>query len=649
MEKTCFLSMKAISKKYGENSVLKNVSFSIKPGEIHAFLGENGAGKSTLMNILFGMPVIQETGGYEGEIFIEGQATKVCSPHHAMELGIGMVHQEFMLIPGFTVAENIKLNREVGKTTWYSNLLKNIFGKRMAVLDIDQMGRDAAAALDRVNMKMDPQTLVEGIPVGYMQFLEIAREIDKKNVKLIVFDEPTAVLAEREASVLLEVMRKLAESGIAIIFITHRLDEVIRMIKLLVLADDLTGAMDTSIQFSKQGISTLVTIEPTLKNVQVHDAEVVTVDMETRHTDEATTRAIVRRLVQEANRLKIQWIYIKVDSTLRGNIGSELEAAIHANGNDKLFFIPAFPAAKRITKNAIQYVNDVPLNETVYASDPFTPVNSSFIPDIISKQADLPVVTVGPEELEKLIHEKLEKRSIIVVDAKNEKDLCQIAKTLLSNEGHMLTAGSAGFATFFPKMIHFQSDLRIQDTTKKTLVVCGSLNQMSKLQVAHAEKMGFCSMLIGETQKKDANYFRFGAGQQEFQTMLRLLEEKKVLILKSFSEDGEMLNLSVGDSLTTTMERKSNREIAGNMGAMIAELVRQSRLNYLVVFGGDTLYGIFSHMHEILISLDKELEPGIVCSNIQYEGHELCVITKAGGFGDQYALTNILRYINRQK
>ena len=110
-----------------------------------------------------------------------------------------------------------------------------------------------------------------------------------------------------------------------------------------------------------------------------------------------------------------------------------------------------------------------------------------------------------------------------------------------------------------------------------------------------------------------------------------------------------MLNLSVGDSLTTTMERKSNREIAGNMGAMIAELVRQSRLNYLVVFGGDTLYGIFSHMHEILISLDKELEPGIVCSNIQYEGHELCVITKAGGFGDQYALTNILRYINRQK
>lgn len=229
MEKTCFLSMKAISKKYGENSVLKNVSFSIKPGEIHALLGENGAGKSTLMNILFGMPVIQETGGYEGEIFIEGQATKVCSPHHAMELGIGMVHQEFMLIPGFTVAENIKLNREVGKTTWYSNLLKNIFGKRMAVLDIDQMGRDAAAALDRVNMKMDPQTLVEGIPVGDMQFLEIAREIDKKNVKLIVFDEPTAVLAEREASVLLEVMRKLAESGIAIIFITHRLDEVMQV------------------------------------------------------------------------------------------------------------------------------------------------------------------------------------------------------------------------------------------------------------------------------------------------------------------------------------------------------------------------------------------------------------------------------------
>jgi len=109
------LEFKSVSKNYSGNQVLKDVSFDIRPGEIHALLGENGAGKSTLMNILFGMPVIHSTGGFEGVIEIDGEPAKIMSPFDAMEAGIGMVHQEFMLIPGFTIAENIKLNREIEK------------------------------------------------------------------------------------------------------------------------------------------------------------------------------------------------------------------------------------------------------------------------------------------------------------------------------------------------------------------------------------------------------------------------------------------------------------------------------------------------------------------------------------------------------
>jgi ABC-type uncharacterized transport systems, ATPase components len=113
MEK--ILEMKNICKSYYSNQVLTNVNLDLFPGEIHSLVGENGSGKSTLMNILFGMPVIQNTGGFEGEIIFEGQPVVIDSPRKAMELGIGMVHQEFMLLPGFTITENIKLNREITK------------------------------------------------------------------------------------------------------------------------------------------------------------------------------------------------------------------------------------------------------------------------------------------------------------------------------------------------------------------------------------------------------------------------------------------------------------------------------------------------------------------------------------------------------
>ena len=226
--------MDNISKEYYGNKVLKNVSLAIKPGEIHALMGENGAGKSTLMNILFGMPVIHQTGGFEGTVKIDGQAVSIDAPHHAMNFGIGMVHQEFMLIPGFTVTENIKVGREITNPTFLSRVL----GKNLETLDAEQMKKDAKKALSDIGLNIEEYVKVAGLPIGYMQFVEIAREIDKTGIKLLVFDEPTAVLTESEAERLLEIMKLIASKGIAIIFITHRLDEV------MAVADSLTVLRD---------------------------------------------------------------------------------------------------------------------------------------------------------------------------------------------------------------------------------------------------------------------------------------------------------------------------------------------------------------------------------------------------------------------
>lgn len=235
MEKTEYvLKMDNIAKQYYGNRVLKGVNLAIKPGEIHALMGENGAGKSTLMNILFGMPVIHSTGGFEGTVEIMGKPANIDTPIKAMEYGIGMVHQEFMLIPGFTVAENIKIGREI--TT--PNLLSRIVGPTLETLDVEAMSRDAQKALKTIGLQIEDYVKVAGLPVGYMQFIEIAREIDKKGIKLLVFDEPTAVLAESEAERLLEAMRIIAGHGIAIVFITHRLDEV------MAVADSMTVLRD---------------------------------------------------------------------------------------------------------------------------------------------------------------------------------------------------------------------------------------------------------------------------------------------------------------------------------------------------------------------------------------------------------------------
>ncbi len=231
---TPLLSLEGISKDFYGNVVLEDVTFSVGRGQIVGLVGENGAGKTTLMRILFGMPVIAETGGFKGTVSLDGKPVAFKSPFDALDAGIGMVHQEFSLIPGFTTTENITLNRETMK----SNLACDIFGSRMSVLDRAAMRKRASVAIERLGVKLDPDMLVSEMPVGHKQFTEIAREIDRANVKLLVLDEPTAVLTESEAEVLLASLRTLASQGISIIFISHRLHEIVKVADRIVVLRD---------------------------------------------------------------------------------------------------------------------------------------------------------------------------------------------------------------------------------------------------------------------------------------------------------------------------------------------------------------------------------------------------------------------------
>ena len=200
------LELKGITKRFGTLVANDSINLVVEPGQIHSLLGENGAGKSTLMNVLYGLYKADE-----GQILLDGEAMNFSGPGDAMAAGIGMVHQHFMLIPVFTVAENVALGHEPTK--------------KLGVLDLDAARALVKKISDRFGFDVDPDALVEDLPVGVQQRVEIIKSL-ARDAKVLVLDEPTAVLTPQETDELMEIMRGLAKSGTSIVFITHKLREV---------------------------------------------------------------------------------------------------------------------------------------------------------------------------------------------------------------------------------------------------------------------------------------------------------------------------------------------------------------------------------------------------------------------------------------
>lgn len=200
------LVLRGITKRFGSVVANDSISLTVGPGEIHCLLGENGAGKSTLMNVLYGLYKADE-----GEIELDGEVQHFTGPGDAMAAGIGMVHQHFMLIPVFTVAENVMLGNE---STGFAGTL-DVEAARARVTEIS----------DRFGFHVSPDAVVEDLPVGVQQRVEIIKALSR-DAELLVFDEPTAVLTPQETDELMDIMRQLREAGKAIVFITHKLREV---------------------------------------------------------------------------------------------------------------------------------------------------------------------------------------------------------------------------------------------------------------------------------------------------------------------------------------------------------------------------------------------------------------------------------------
>jgi general nucleoside transport system ATP-binding protein len=203
------LELRGITKRFGPVVANDRVDFDLRRGEVHALLGENGAGKSTLMSILYGLYHPDE-----GEIRVDGELVKIDSPSRAIELGIGMVHQHFMLVPVMSVTENIVLGEEPRS--------------RGRLLDVREGAKRVKELSQRYGLAVDPDARIEDVTVGQQQRVEILKTL-YRDARVLVLDEPTAVLTAQEAGELFEVLNALKEDGVAIVFISHKLGEVLEI------------------------------------------------------------------------------------------------------------------------------------------------------------------------------------------------------------------------------------------------------------------------------------------------------------------------------------------------------------------------------------------------------------------------------------
>lgn len=248
MTENLALEIRHVTKRFPGVLANDDVSFNLRKGEIHALLGENGAGKSTLMNVVYGLYAPDE-----GEFLINNKPVEINGPHDAINYGIGMVHQHFMLVPVFSVTENMILGSEVTKGT---------------SLDLKRARREILEISEAYGLDVNPDAIVEDIPVGVQQRVEILKALYRK-AKILVLDEPTAVLTPQEADDLFRVMRHLTEKGVSIIFITHKLKEILKVAdRVTVMRRGKVVGHTTPAETDQQGLATMMVGRDVLLEVE---------------------------------------------------------------------------------------------------------------------------------------------------------------------------------------------------------------------------------------------------------------------------------------------------------------------------------------------------------------------------------------------
>ena len=418
------------------------------------------------------------------------------------------------------------------------------------------------------------------------------------------------------------------------------------MMSLLVIADDLTGAADTGVQFSKQGVRTLVMIGSQVDPAAIDPAvAMLVVDIESRHLppDEAARRVV--QVVERARRAGVQHFYKKTDSTLRGNIGTELEALMQATDADRLMFVPAFPKAGRFTRNGCQYLGDTLLHATDLGRDPLEPMTDSSVPAIIARQSTVRTTAVSTDADDMARALQSGAGGIFVFDCTSDDDLRSIGRCLETHDALHVTAGPAGLAELLPDLLHLprQSMPSVSDA-RPVLVVNGSLCAAALGQVAFAIEHDVADIAVPPAVLLDESSADVDDAVLIVQEAVDLARRGRDVILRTVAHRDELTDYLASSECAPGEERRLFRLAARNMGRLVGRILELSDFGSCFVVGGDTALGVLQAIGCTTLMLNCELLPGVASARIQTAGRTINLITRAGAFGPPDA---ILTVINR--
>jgi len=420
-----------------------------------------------------------------------------------------------------------------------------------------------------------------------------------------------------------------------------------------IIADDLTGANDTGVQFSKKGYNTIVSILDESENIIIPDkTDVLVIDTETREVDAKTVQQRIKNVLQRLNFSDKDIFYKKVDSTLRGCIGAELEGMINILEKDICVFTPTFPAQQRITIGGYLIINGKPLGLSKYYSGDLKAGKASFISFLLKQQTSLPIARIDFIDVikgQEAIFEKLNKlyqegNKIIIVDATEEMHLKDIFNSINRFEGSVLYAGSAGLANYFPKSYNKNRSFKLNMEKNKgpVLIVGGSRNSITKSQINHL--------------KGEIDFFDLNIDIEEIwsnrKTILEHFLTESITVIKNgqhlvirtdpFYNDKENINKKLMQKHNLSF-RELELIIRKFLGELTAEIVRNSPARNIILTGGDIALGVCSALGIQNLNIVDELLPGIPLSTANLKNINLKIVTKAGGFGEKDTLFKLIK------